>query len=92
LSLQVQTYQLAKGQLQQAIQKRRQDIELLKSQRKAVPKKILVKDLPEQDRFQQLRAEKKHFLDTVKLIAYWAETALAHLARDKCTPSTMLAH
>ena len=80
---QVQAYQLAKGQLQQAIQKRRQDLERLKSQRKAVPKYILVKDLPEQDRFQQLRAEKKHFLDTLKLIAYRAETALAQLARDK---------
>ena len=37
----------------------------------------------EQDRFQQLRAEKKHFLDTIKLIAYRAETALVELARDK---------
>jgi len=35
------------------------------------------------DRFQQLRAEKKHFLDTIKLIAYRAETALAQLAREK---------
>jgi len=80
---QVQAYQLSKGQLQQAIEKRCQDIEQLKTQRKAVPKYILVKDLPEQDRFQQLRAEKKHFLDTIKLIAYRAETALAQLAREK---------
>jgi ribosome recycling factor len=42
-----------------------------------------LKDLPEQDRFQQLRAEKNHFLDTIKLIAYRAETALAQLAREK---------
>ena len=80
---QVQAYELSKGQLQQAIEKRCQDIEQLKTQRKAVPKYILVKDLPEQDRFQQLRAEKKHFLDTIKLIAYRAETALVELARDK---------
>jgi hypothetical protein len=80
---QVQAYELSKGQLQQAIEKRCQDIEQLKTQRKAVPKHILVKDLPEQDRFQQLRAEKKHFLDTIKLIAYRAETALAQLAREK---------
>jgi hypothetical protein len=80
---QVQAYELGKGQLQQAIEKRCQEIEQLKTQRKAVPKYILVKDLPEQDRFQQLRAEKKHFLDTIKLIAYRAETALAQLARDK---------
>jgi hypothetical protein len=80
---QVQAYELGKGQLQQAVEKRCQEIEQLKAQRKAVPKHILVKDLPEQDRFQQLRAEKKHFLDTIKLIAYRAETALAQLAREK---------
>jgi hypothetical protein len=80
---QVQAYEFSKGQLQQAIEKRCHDIEQLKIQRKAVPKHILVKDLPEQDRFQQLRAEKKHFLDTIKLIAYRAETALAQLAREK---------
>jgi hypothetical protein len=80
---QVQAYQLRKGQLQQAIEKRCQEIEQLKTQRKAVPKYILLQVLPEQDRFQQLQAEKKHFLDTIKLIAYRAETALAQLARDK---------
>jgi hypothetical protein len=80
---QVQAYQLSKGQLQQAIENRRQEIEQLRAERKAVAKHILLKDLPEQDRFQQLRAEKKHFLDTIKLIAYRAETALAQLAREK---------
>jgi hypothetical protein len=70
---QVQAYELSKGQLQQAIENRRQEIEQLKAQRKAVAKHILLKDLPEQDRFQQLRAEKKHFLDTIKLIAYRGE-------------------
>jgi hypothetical protein len=73
----------SKGQLQQAIENNRQDIEHLKAGRKAVAKHLLLKDLPEQDRFQQLRAEKKHFLDTTKLIAYRAETALAQLAREK---------
>ena len=80
---QVQAYELTKGQLQQAIEKRRQDIEQLKTERKAVAKHILLKDLPEPDRFQQLQADKKHFVDTIKLIAYRAETALAHLAREK---------
>lgn len=80
---QVEAYQLHKGQLQQAIEDRRQHIELLKTQRKGLPKHIQIKELPEQDRFTQLRAEKKHFLDTIKLIAYRAETALAQLARDK---------
>jgi hypothetical protein len=80
---QVQAYQLEKGQLQQAIENRRQHIKQLKEQRKALAKHILLKDLPEQDRFYQLRSEKKHFLDTIKLIAYRAETALAQIAREK---------
>jgi hypothetical protein len=79
----VQAYELQKGQLQEAIQARRQQIAQLKTQRKANPKHIEIKDLPEQDRFRQLRSEKKHFIDTIKLIAYRAETALAELARDK---------
>jgi Transposase protein len=80
---QVEAYQLNKGQLQQAIEDRRHAIERLKTQRKALPKHIQIKELPQQDRFTQLRAEKKHFLDTIKLIAYRAETALTQLARDK---------
>jgi hypothetical protein len=80
---QVEAYQRKKGQLQQAIEERRPQIEQLKVQRKAIAKHIEIKDLPEQDRFQRLRAEKKHFIDTIKLIAYRAETALAQLAREK---------
>ena len=79
----VQAYELKKGQLQQAMETRRQQIEQLKTQRQAHPKHIEIKDLPPQDRFRQLRSEKKHFIDTIKLIAYRAETALAELAREK---------
>jgi hypothetical protein len=80
---QVEGYQRKKGQLQQAIEERRHQIEQLKAQRKALPKHIEIKDLPEQDRFNRLCSEKKHFIDTIKLIAYRAETALAQLAREK---------
>jgi hypothetical protein len=80
---QVEAYQSKKGQLQQAIEERRHHIEQLKAQRKAIAKHIEIKDLPDKDRFQRLRSEKKHFIDTIKLIAYRAETALAQLAREK---------
>ena len=80
---QVEGYQQKKGQLQQAIEERRHQIGQLKAQRKALPKHIEIKDLPEQDRFHRLLSEKKHFIDTIKLIAYRAETALAQLAREK---------
>ena len=80
---QVEAYQQKKGHLQQVIEERQHQIKQLKDQRKANPKHIEVKDLPEQDRFQRLRSEKKHFIDTIKLIAYRAETALVELAREK---------
>ena len=80
---QVEAYQQKKGHLQQVIEERQHQIKQLKDQRKAIDKHIEVKDLPEQDRFQRLRSEKKHFIDTIKLIAYRAETALVDLAREK---------
>jgi hypothetical protein len=80
---QVEAYERNKGQLQQAIEERRHQIDQLKAQRKALAKHIEIKDLPDKDRFQRLRSEKKHFIDTIKLIAYRAETALAQLAREK---------
>jgi hypothetical protein len=54
----------------------------LKSERKAAGKHFAVTDLPQEDRFSQLRSEKRHFIDTIKLIAYRAETAMAGLTRE----------
>lgn len=72
-----------KGALRETIHARKAQIQQLKTKRKALPKHILVKDLPQEDRFQQLRTDKKHFVDTIKLIAYRAETAMAHILREK---------
>lgn len=81
----VETVILQQAQLQQAIAERETQIAGLKAQRKEKPKHIEIKDLPEADRFSQLRPDKKHFLDTIKLIAYRAETAMTHIARDCMT-------
>ena len=54
---QVEAYQQKKGQLQQAIEERRHQIEQLKAQRKALPKHIQIKDLPEEDRFHRHRGQ-----------------------------------
>jgi hypothetical protein len=72
-----------KGELRQRIEAGRSQIAELKAQRKTLSKHILIKDLPQEDRFHRLRSEKKHFIDTIKLIAYRAETAMAHIAREK---------
>jgi len=72
-----------KGQLLQSIQQRQSQLEGLKAQRKAAGKHIQIKDLPEKDRFSQLITGKKHLVDTIKLIAYRAETSLVQILREK---------
>ncbi len=58
------------------------ELDILKAQRKATPKHIELGELPPEQRFDQLRGGRKHFIDTIKLIAYRAETALVQLARE----------
>jgi hypothetical protein len=79
----VDEYQRKKGQLQEAIEDLDRQIRQLKAQRKQTQHHIAVKDLPESDRFSRLLTERKHFIDTIKLIAYRAETSMASLLRDK---------
>jgi hypothetical protein len=78
----VQTYQRRKGELQEQIQHLDVEIDELKQQRKKTEHHIPVKSLPEEERFTRLRTERKHFLDTIKMIAYRAETSLVSLLRE----------
>jgi hypothetical protein len=79
----VARYQQKKAQLQDEIENLNREIDQLKRQRKETPHHIPVKDLPESDRFSRLLTERKHFIDTIKLIAYRAETSMASLLRDQ---------
>ena len=45
--------------------------------------KRYISELPPVERFDQLSNRSKHFIDTIKIIAYRAETALAHTLREK---------
>ena len=80
-------YEQKKGRLLQSIEGRSKAIEELKVQRKKAGKHVLLKDLPEEDRFSQLKTDKKHLVDTIKLVAYRAETILAGIAREKLARS-----
>jgi biotin operon repressor len=75
-------YEQQKGALLQAIQAHQGELVLLKEQRKAARKHVEIKDLPEEDRFSQLQADKKHLVDTIKMVAYRAETALVRLVAE----------
>ena len=78
----VEKFQQRKGELREQIQSLDREIEKLKQARKDTAHHMAVKSLPEADRFTRLRTERKHFLDTIKMIAYRAESSLASLLRE----------
>jgi hypothetical protein len=80
-------YEQEKGRLLERLQHAEQQLVQLKAQRKALSRHLALKDLPQAERFPQLRTTKKHFVDTIKLVAYRAETALVALAREKLARS-----
>jgi hypothetical protein len=84
---QVTRYQAQKSALQDKIGALRKELDQLKMERKTTPKHVEMKDLPESERFQRLLPERKHFVDTIKLIAYRAETSLASVLREKLARS-----
>jgi hypothetical protein len=84
---QIQAFEQTGGQLRETIQAQKTRLDGLKNQRQETPRKVPLKDLPETERYRQLCPESKHFIDTLKMIAYRAESALAgelreHLQRD----------
>ncbi len=83
----VQIYEQRKGQLQEQIQHLDVEIEGLKQQRKQTAHHLPIKSLPEEERFTRLRTERKHFIDTIKMVAYRAETSLVSLLRENLARS-----
>lgn len=78
----VTRYQQKKAQLQEEIEHLGQQLDQIKLQRKQTAHHVTVGELPEAERFSRLLPERKHFLDTIKLISYRAETSMASLLRE----------
>lgn len=80
---QLAEYEGRKAGLLEELQQQEAEVDALKAQRKQVPRHIPVSELPEEDRFQRLRVAGKHLVDTIKMIAYRAETTLVQIAREQ---------
>lgn len=78
----VEPFVRKKAALQEDIETLKSDLATLKAQRKETPQHITVEELPEQARFRQLSTQSKQLVDTVKMIAYRAETAMANSLRE----------
>ena len=79
----VEKFQKIKAHLQDEISSLQKQIADLKSQRKEIDQHIKIADLPEENRFSKLATQTKHFIDTIKMIAYRAETAMANILLEK---------
>jgi hypothetical protein len=77
----VEAYEIEKQALQEEVESMEQELEDMKVCRKRTPKHVRFSDLPEEDRFRKLGMKSKYFIDTIKLIAYRAETAMVNIAQ-----------
>lgn len=71
-----------KATLQEEIEALQHELDTLKAKRKETPHHITIEELPEEARFRQLSTQSKHLVDTIKMIAYRAETAMANSLRE----------
>ena len=84
---QMERYLKKKAALQECIEQRTAELATLKKARKDTPRHVKMKDLPEADRFNQLSTQSKYVIDTIKMIAYRAETAMAATLRESMSMS-----
>jgi len=78
----VEPFMQKKAALQEQIDLLRNEVQTAKAARQATPKHITMGELPETERFKQLSTPSKHLVDTFKMIAYRAETAMANSLRE----------
>ncbi len=81
----VEEYERQKAGLQEEISFLQKETDELKARRKECPRHITFAELPEGEQFSALANDKKQIVDTIKMIAYRAETALANLIKPYMT-------
>ena len=79
----IKKWQRKKADLREQIEHLEKELNVLKEKKLAVPKHLAWADLPEAEKFERLAPSRKRLTDTVKLVAYRAETAMATIVRDK---------
>ena len=75
-------FEVKKSTLKEEIYWQQAEVDELKKQQKDTDKHLRLDELPQSERFKQIMPIQKQFVDTIKMIAYRAETAMALLLRD----------
>jgi hypothetical protein len=79
----VSQWERRKAELLEEIQQLEHELDTLKTQQQQTPTHLEWKELPEESKFERLSPSRKRLLDTVKMIAYRAETAMAGIVREE---------
>jgi len=79
----IQKWGRQKASLQEEIEQLENALTVLKDRMASIPKHLAWKDLPEEQKFECLAPSRKRLTDTVKMVAYRAETALAMIVREE---------
>ena len=72
-----------KAELVEEIEQIEHELNQLKAKSKETPKHIDWLDLKKTDKFEKLKVGRKRLIDTIKMIAYRAETAMVNIVREK---------
>ncbi|MCD6485751.1 MAG: hypothetical protein J7K35_00260 [Syntrophobacterales bacterium] len=78
----VAAYETKKLALQEEVECMEQTLADLTACRRDTPQHVMLSDLPPEDQFRKLGMKSKYFIDTIKLIAYRAETAMVNIVRQ----------
>ena len=79
----LESFQETKSALEETVSVLKDRITKLKADRKAAGRHLTLDQLPEADRFTRCLPQAKHLLDTVKMVAYRAETAMVNILKEK---------
>lgn len=78
----IRKWEQQKAKLQEEIEGLEHDVSGVKEKIKSTPHHVAWDDLPQEKKFERLAPSRKRLTDTVKLVAYRAETALAAIVRE----------
>jgi hypothetical protein len=79
----VQKWERQKADLREQIEQLENELATLKDRMQSTPKHLAWDDLPQEQKFERLAPSRKRLTDTIKLVAYRAETAMAMIVRER---------
>lgn len=78
----VEKYEKKKALIHEEITTLKEEVATIQDKRKHTAHYVSMAELPEAERINTLSSESRHFIDTIKMIAYRAETAMAHVLKE----------